>query len=97
MILSGLGYDNVSMHVGDGTLGWEEHAPYDAVIVSASGPQIPRPLVEQLKPQGTLVLPMGEEEFQTLVRIRKESAGLKEEYLGDCRFVKLKGSHGWEE
>ena len=97
MILSGLGYDNVSMHVGDGTLGWEEHAPYDAVIVSAAGPQIPRPLVEQLKPQGTLVLPMGEEEFQTLVRIRKESAGLKEEYLGDCRFVKLKGSHGWEE
>jgi len=97
VILSGLGYHNVSMRVGDGTLGWEEHAPYDGVVVSASGPQIPRPLVEQLKPQGALVLPMGEDKFQTLVRIRKGSAGLKEEYLGDCRFVKLKGSYGWEE
>ena len=97
VILSGLGYRNVSMRVGDGTLGWEEHGPYDGVVVSASGPQIPRPLVEQLKPQAALVLPMGEDEFQTLVCIRKGSSGLKEEYLGDCRFVKLKGSYGWEE
>lgn len=96
-ILDRLGYRNISIRVGDGTLGWQEHAPYDAVIISAAAPQIPRPLIEQLKPDGVLVLPMGEEDFQTLVRIRKGKDGISEEYLGDCRFVKLKGAHGWEE
>jgi protein-L-isoaspartate(D-aspartate) O-methyltransferase len=96
-ILDNLGYRNISILVGDGTLGWQEHAPYDAVVISAAAPQIPRPLIEQLKPDGILVLPIGEEDFQTLVRIRKGDNGITEEYLGDCRFVKLKGTHGWEE
>jgi len=96
-LLTSLGYHNIYSQVGDGTLGWEERAPYDGIIVSACGPQIPRPLVEQLKPDGRLVFPMGEEEFQTLVRIRRTNSGLREEYLGDCRFVKLKGSYGWED
>lgn len=96
-VLASLGYRNISIQVGDGTLGWQEHAPYDAVVVSAAGPQIPRPLLEQLKPEGNLVLPMGEEGLQSLVRIRKRSDGLNEEYLGECRFVKLKGAYGWEE
>lgn len=95
--LDSLGYRNISIRVGDGTLGWEEHAPYDAVVISAAAPQIPRPLIEQLKPDGVLILPMGEEDFQTLVRIRTGKDGITEEYLGDCRFVKLKGAHGWEE
>ena len=95
--LASLGYRNVSFHVGDGTLGWEEHAPYDAVVISAGAPCIPRPLIWQLKLDGLMVLPMGEEELQTLVRIRKERGGLREEYLGECRFVKLMGAYGWED
>jgi len=95
--LASLGYRNVSIQVGDGTLGWEEHAPYDAVVISAAAPCIPRPLLEQLRPGGCLELPMGEEELQTLVCIRKESGGLREEYLGECRFVKLMGAYGWED
>ena len=96
-VLASLGYRNVSVQVGDGTLGWEEHAPYDAVVISAGAPCIPRPLIRQLKLDGSLVLPMGEEERQILVRIRKERGGLREEYLGGCRFVKLMGAYGWED
>jgi protein-L-isoaspartate(D-aspartate) O-methyltransferase len=95
-LLSSLGYGNVSVLVGDGTLGWEEHAPYDAVIISAAAPCIPRPLLEQLKMPGHLLFPMGEKELQTLVRIRKDQGGIREEYLGECLFVKLKGRYGWE-
>jgi protein-L-isoaspartate(D-aspartate) O-methyltransferase len=97
ILLSSLGYRNVSVLVGDGTLGCEEHAPYDAVVISAAAPCIPRPLIEQLKIPGYLVFPMGEKELQTLVRIRKDSAGIREEYLGDCHFVKLRGRYGWED
>lgn len=96
-VLASLGCGNVQVFTGDGTLGLEAHAPYDAVVISAAAPGIPRPLLEQLKPGGCLVLPMGEIEIQTLVRIRKTSEGLKEDYLGDCHFVKLIGSYGWEE
>jgi protein-L-isoaspartate(D-aspartate) O-methyltransferase len=96
-LLSSLGSRNVSVLVGDGTLGWEEHSPYDAVIISAAAPCIPRPLIEQLKTPGRLVFPMGEKELQSLVRIRKDQAGLREEYLGECHFVKLKGQYGWED
>jgi protein-L-isoaspartate(D-aspartate) O-methyltransferase len=96
-LLSRLGYRNVSVLVGDGTLGWAEHAPYDAVIISAAAPCIPRPLLEQLKIPGHLLFPMGEKELQTLVRIRKDQAGIREEYLGECLFVKLKGRYGWED
>jgi len=94
-VLASLGYRNVSIHVGDGTLGWEAHAPYDAVVISAGAPCIPRPLIQQLKLDGSLVLPMGEKERQILVRIRKEKGGLREKYLGGCRFVKLMGTYGW--
>ncbi len=97
VVLASLGYRNVSFQVGDGTLGWEEHAPYDAVVISAGAPCIPRPLIRQLKLDGSLVMPMGEEELLILVRIRKERGGLREEYLGGCRFVKLMGAYGWED
>jgi protein-L-isoaspartate(D-aspartate) O-methyltransferase len=96
-LLSTLGYRNVSVLVGDGTLGWEEHFPYDGIVVSAAAPCIPRPLVEQLKIPGYLVFPMGERELQTLVRIRKDAAGIREEYLGECHFVKLRGTYGWKD
>ena len=96
-VLSSLGCRNVSVIVGDGTLGWEKHSPYDAVIISAAAPCIPRPLIEQLKTPGYLVFPMGERELQSLVRIRKDRTGIREEYLGECHFVKLRGQYGWED
>jgi len=96
-LLSHLGYTNVSVLLGDGTLGWEEHSPYDAVVISAAAPGIPRPLIEQLRIPGYLVFPMGEKELQTLVRVRKDTEGIREEYLGDCHFVKLTGKYGWED
>lgn len=95
--LNSLGCSNVSVLTGDGTLGWEEHSPYGAVVISAAAPCIPRPLIDQLQIPGYLVLPMGEKELQTLVRIRKDEAGIREEYLGDCHFVKLRGTYGWED
>jgi protein-L-isoaspartate(D-aspartate) O-methyltransferase len=95
-LLQRLGYHNVTVHVGDGTLGWPAEAPFDAIIIGAAAPGIPRPLVSQLRLGGRLVLPIGEEELQTLVRIWKERSGLREEYFGECRFVKLRGAHGWE-
>jgi protein-L-isoaspartate(D-aspartate) O-methyltransferase len=96
ILLTSLGYKNVSLLVGDGTLGWEEHSPYDAVVISAAAPGIPRPLIEQLKIPGYLVFPMGEKELQSLVRIRKDGAGIREEYLGECQFVRLRGRYGWK-
>lgn len=91
-----LGYRNVIVQLGDGTLGWEEEAPFDAIIVGAAAPCLPRPLLSQLRLGGRLVVPMGEEDLQTLVRIWKEPKGFREEYFGECRFVKLQGAYGWE-
>jgi protein-L-isoaspartate(D-aspartate) O-methyltransferase len=96
-VLGLLGHTGVRIEVGDGSLGWPDAAPYDAILVTAGAPQIPRPLLDQLAPQGRLVLPMGEDELQSLVRLRRGGMGLIEEYLGECRFVKLRGSYGWEE
>ncbi|HLK11542.1 MAG TPA: protein-L-isoaspartate(D-aspartate) O-methyltransferase [Candidatus Binatia bacterium] len=89
--------ERVTIEVADGTLGWPARAPYDGILVTAAGPAIPRPLLGQLAPGGSLVLPMGEEEVQMLVRLRQRPEGLVEEYLGGCRFVRLVGRHGWEE
>ncbi len=94
--LDELAYFNVAIRVGDGTLGWSDEAPFDVILVTAGTPQVPRPLIEQLADGGRIVFPIGEEELQTLVRIRKEGARLREEYFGDCRFVKLVGRYGWE-
>lgn len=97
-VIDGIGLgERVTIAVGDGTLGWEAGAPFDAILVTAGAPGIPRPLIAQLAPHGRLVVPVGEEELQTLVRLRRGAEGLVEEYLGECRFVKLQGSHGWEE
>ena len=97
-LLGALGYlDRVTVEVADGTLGESAGAPYDAILVTAAAPQIPRPLIKQLAPHGCLVLPMGEEDLQSLVRLRRGAEGLVEEYLGECRFVKLLGSYGWED
>lgn len=94
--IESLGRYNVLIRVGDGTIGWSEHAPYDAILVTAGAPEVPRPLLEQLKLGGRLVVPVGPEDAQELLRIRRDERGFTEESLGDCRFVKLIGRHGWE-
>ncbi|MGH7820848.1 MAG: protein-L-isoaspartate(D-aspartate) O-methyltransferase [Candidatus Binatia bacterium] len=94
--LESLGYYNVLVQIGDGTIGWNEHAPFDGILVTAASPQIPRPLVDQLKIGGCLVMPLGLENEQMLIRLRRDESGLHEEMLGECRFVKLIGRHGWE-
>jgi len=80
----------------DGTLGWAAHAPYDAILVAAGGPNIPEPLIAQLKVGGRLVVPVGESrESQRLVRVFKTDSGRREEDHGGCAFVPLIGQHGW--
>jgi protein-L-isoaspartate(D-aspartate) O-methyltransferase len=95
-VLASLGYSNVNVLVADGTLGWPIEAPFDAILVTAGAPQVPPPLVEQLAMGGRLVIPVGDRYTQTLTRVRRTPEGLKHEYLGGCRFVKLIGRHGWE-
>ncbi|MFZ6030112.1 MAG: protein-L-isoaspartate(D-aspartate) O-methyltransferase [Chloroflexota bacterium] len=97
--LQDLGYDNVSVRHGDGTLGWAEHAPYDAIIVAASGPDIPQSLREQLAVGGRLIIPTGPDpRLQRLVRLRRvdEKKYVREE-LEHVRFVPLIGQAGWQE
>jgi len=94
-VLAELGYHNLHVRVGDGTLGWPEEAPFDAILVTAGAPQVPRPLVEQLALGGRLVIPVGDRFSQTLTRVRKVKDGVKYDYLGGCRFVRLIGQYGW--
>ena len=94
-LLDRLEYHNVALHVGDGTIGWSEHAPYDGIIVAAGAPAVPKPLLEQLAAGGRLVIPVGDEIAQVLLRITRGGAGSAEEWLGECRFVKLLGKNGW--
>jgi protein-L-isoaspartate(D-aspartate) O-methyltransferase len=94
-VLAALGYHNLHVRVGDGTLGWPEEAPFDAILVTAGAPQVPRPLVEQLALGGRLVIPVGDRFSQTLTRVRKFKDGVKYDYLGGCRFVRLIGQYGW--
>lgn len=96
--LQKLGYDNIHVRCGDGTLGWPEEAPFDAIVVAAGGPKIPPALLEQLRVGGRLVIPVGESlETQQLVRaIKREGGGFDYEELGAVRFVPLIGAGGWQ-
>ncbi len=97
-ILDHLGYYNVAIRVGDGTYGWKEEAPFDAILVTAGAPGIPQPLVEQLAIGGRLVLPVGGRSIQDLIKITRQSEDIqdvKKESLGGCRFVDLIGEYGW--
>ena len=94
-LLEELHYYNVAVHVGDGTLGWSDHAPFDAILVTAGSPELPQPLVKQLSVGGRLIIPLGDEQSQVLRRIRRTASGLEEEQLEECRFVKLWGKYGW--
>ena len=96
-VLARLGYENIHFKVFNGTLGWPEHSPYDAVIVTAGAPEIPELLIEQLAEGGRLVIPVGDRFGQDLVKIRKVKGERLKEDLGAVRFVSLVGEHGWEE
>ncbi len=93
-----LGYDNVEIVEGDGTKGCRAHAPFDAILAAASGSHVPRPLVEQLAPNGRIVMPVGEPGgIQELIKVTKQEDGiLKQENLGAVRFVPLIGEEGWK-
>lgn len=92
-----LGYRNVIVKFGDGTLGWKEESPFEAIIVTAGAPVTPTPLIDQLASPGRLVIPVGDRYSQLLIRISKEGDKIKEENLGGVRFVSLIGEYGWEE
>ena len=96
--IASVGYDNVFVHSGDGTLGWPEHAPYQGIVVSAGGPHVPVNLKKQLAIGGHLVIPIGKEQrSQTLVRLtRVDEKKFKERKMGLVRFVPLIGEQGWE-
>jgi len=95
-VLAGLGYENVTIVVGDGTLGYPNRAPYDRVIVTAAAPRIAQPWLDQLKDGGRLVLPLGQRWSQTLTVVIKEGGRVRTESHGGCVFVLLVGEHGWE-
>ena len=95
IILQSVGASNVSVRLGDGSLGCVEEAPFDAIVVSAAMPGVPTTLLTQLKPEGRLLAPIGEEELQTLVRIARINGHWQEEYFGECRYVKMTGKHGF--
>lgn len=95
--LAALGYFNIRVEVGDGTLGWPALAPFGAILVAAAAPRVPPPLIEQLAEGGRLVIPVGRENRQTLLRLRKLDGKAIEEHLFDCQFVPLRGQYGWPE
>jgi protein-L-isoaspartate(D-aspartate) O-methyltransferase len=97
--LQRLGYDNVEVVEGDGTRGCRDHAPFDAILAAASGSHVPRPLVEQLAPNGRIVMPIGDPGWvQELIKVTKQEDGiLKQENLGGVRFVPLIGEEGWKD
>ncbi len=90
-----LKYHNILTRYSDGTTGWRDEKPFDAIIVTAGSPGIPQMLVDQLAPGGRLILPVGSEHSQDLIRIVKDEEGVHQTSLGGCRFVKLVGEHGW--
>lgn len=94
--LKKLGYENIFVKVGDGTLGLPEYAPYDGILVTAGAPELPEPLFEQLKEGGKIVIPIGNRVFQTLIRITKVKGKKEEESFFDCMFVSLIGTYGWK-
>ncbi|MEN3044447.1 MAG: protein-L-isoaspartate(D-aspartate) O-methyltransferase [Candidatus Hydrothermales bacterium] len=95
--LKELSISNVYFHVGDGSEGFSDFAPYDGIICSAAAPDIPEPYIEQLNPGGIIVIPIGDRFYQDLVKVIKTKTGLKKEYYGPCVFVPLIGKYGFEE
>jgi protein-L-isoaspartate(D-aspartate) O-methyltransferase len=95
--LEGMGLWNVHVHCGDGSVGLKDFAPYDAILLAAAAPTVPQPLLEQLNDQGRLVAPIGAEDRQQLVLVRRQDGEFVTERGEGCRFVPLMGRHGWKD
>lgn len=91
-----LKFHNIVTRYSDGTQGWKAEGPFDAIMVTAGGQQIPPPLVDQLAMGGKLVIPVGGSMAQELIKLEKTEDGIRTTNLGGCRFVKLIGQHGWD-
>ena len=94
--LEGLGYDNVWVRVGTGTLGWPDQAPFDRIIVTAGGPTVPPPLVQQLAEGGRMALPVGSADNQVLTIVENVGGEIRQRTHGECKFVKLVGKYAWD-
>ncbi len=90
-----LGYNNIRVKIGDGTLGWPENSPFDRMIITAGTPKIPEPLIGQLSKEGIIVAPVGDRFSQQLLKIRKSKENILEEFHTPCVFVPLIGKYGW--
>jgi protein-L-isoaspartate(D-aspartate) O-methyltransferase len=95
-IFDRLHYFNILTKLDDGTHGWPEYAPYDAIIVTAGGPKVPEPLLEQLADPGRLIIPVGDRGVQNLQLVTKKDGTITEKTIEYVRFVNLIGSHGWQ-
>lgn len=96
-LLDKLRYHNIVMRCGDGTAGWKDESPFDAIIVTAGAPDIPEKLLNQLAEGGRMVVPVGNQHSQDLIKVVKDKKGIHKSNLGGCRFVKLIGEQGWKE
>ena len=96
-LLKSLGYTNVYFKAYDGTLGWEDFAPYDAIMVTAGAPKVPEPLLKQLADGGRMIIPIGNKYSQDLIKVTRVNDRFAEKNLGGCRFVDLIGEHGWKD
>jgi len=96
-LLAELNYLNVIFSAFDGTIGWKEYEPYDAIMVTAGSAKIPQPLLEQLADGGRMIIPIGDKTSQELIRITRDKDQYDRKSLGGCRFVNLIGIHGWNE
>ena len=95
--LQKLGFHNVTLRCADGTNGWEIYAPFDGILVAAGSPELPQPLLAQLKVGGRLVIPIGNDpKTQNLIRVTRAASGFQTEDFGACSFVPLIGEHGWK-
>jgi len=95
-VLDSINCSNVVIKIGDGTLGWPEESPYDAILTTAAAPEIPKCYVDQLKIGGRLIIPVGDVYSQVLVKVIKTKDGIIKQDMGGCRFVKLIGRYGWK-
>lgn len=95
--LDRLGYSNVYVHCGDGTLGLPDFAPFEAILVAAAAPSVPAPLLAQLADYGKMIVPVGDVENQELRLVERLSPDLRTTALDPCRFVPLIGAHGWKD
>jgi protein-L-isoaspartate(D-aspartate) O-methyltransferase len=96
-LLVSLGYSDIAIKVGDGTLGWPEEAPFDAIIVTSGSPSVPETLMSQLTNNGRMIIPVGSMTHQRIIRITRTEGNFNKEELLSCVFVPLIGEHGWRE